>query len=377
MRHRIIRSRHRLGGARLNVIVTLLILVILAAVTIPAIQQSREAARRSQCKNNLKQIGLALWNYHDVHNTFPPGIVVSQSPKATGGNHLGWFYQILPFWESSPLYKRFDSNLDITATGPRSNSELSATILPGMRCPSDAGPDQDPNGSFERRFTMGTSNYAGNFGVGYPSLIMHPSDCQGFMGPNSKVRIRDCTDGMSNSILVAERRNPSKCASFAATELGDSSLNGGCTFWAGSGNAQSDLMAIVEPMSGGSLPTVPLFQILGTTRSGAVNDVGQNNPAAKLGRGANLWDSAAGTILINKTISKVNGKSLVVPMDGRNRDKTTVGFSSWHSGGMQAVLGDGTVRFIGDSIDPDIYQNLSRRSDYDRSRKIIGFGPPF
>ena len=63
------------------------------------------------------------------------------------------------------------------------------------------------------------------------------------------------------------------------------------------------------------------------------------------------------------TIARVNGKDSVVPMSGNSQDKTTVGFSSWHTGGMQALLGDGTVRFLNENIDADIYQNLSRRSD--------------
>jgi hypothetical protein len=82
-----------------------------------------------------------------------------------------------------------------------------------------------------------------------------------------------------------------------------------------------------------------------------------------LGFGAVLWDSAAGTIRIDMTIARVNGKDSVVPMSGNSQDKTTVGFSSWHTGGMQALLGDGTVRFLNENIDADIYQNLSRRSD--------------
>jgi len=92
MRLRSIRSRHRFGGARLNVAIILFSLAICVALVLPAVQQAREAARRSQCKNNLKQIGLAVMNYHDVHRTFPPGVVVAQTPQTVGGNYLGWVY---------------------------------------------------------------------------------------------------------------------------------------------------------------------------------------------------------------------------------------------------------------------------------------------
>ena len=183
------------------------------------------------------------------------------------------------------------------------------------------------------------------------------------MGPNSKIRIRDIEDGMANTILAAERRNPRRCGRFVVENLGSAPPNGGCSFWAGSGNAQSDLMATVEPMQGGATPAIALFQILGTTRSGAVNEARHNAREGNLGAGAELWDGAAGTIGVNKTIARVDGKDSTVLMSGDNQDKTTVGFSSWHWGGMQAVLGDGTVRFINENIDADVYQNLARRAD--------------
>ena len=122
-------------------------------------------------------------------------------------------------------------------------------------------------------------------------------------------------------------------------------------------------MAFVDPMQGGAIPTIPLFQILGTTRSGVVNDPTENPYEGNLGPGAVLWDSAPGTIRINKTIARLDGTDTVVPMSGEYEDKTTVGFSSWPSGGIFAGLGDGTVRFLNENIDVDIYQNLSRRSD--------------
>lgn len=122
-------------------------------------------------------------------------------------------------------------------------------------------------------------------------------------------------------------------------------------------------MAFVDPMQGGAIPTIPLFQILGTTRSGVVTDPTENPYEGNLGPGAVLWDSAPGTIRINKTIARLDGTDTVVPMSGEYEDKTTVGFSSWHSGGIFAGLGDGTVRFLNENIDVDIYQNLSRRSD--------------
>ena len=112
--------------------------------------------------------------------------------------------------------------------------------------------------------------------------------------------------------------------------------------------------------------TEALYQILGTTRSGDVGDNvagGTNRLTGNLTGDSAVtstqpWTAAtAGTIKINKTLGNVN------TMSGDYQDGTTVGFSSWHTGGVQAVLGDGTVRFLSENIDSTIYENLSRRSD--------------
>jgi prepilin-type N-terminal cleavage/methylation domain-containing protein len=362
-------KRAKKGFTLIELLVVIAIIAILIALLLPAVQQAREAARRSQCKNNLKQIGLSLMNYHDVHRTLPPGATVAFTGVGTS-NGFGWTTHILPFFDQAPLFKKLNTKVaftDTAATNNSSNASLMSTILTAVRCPSDAGPDQDTTGGVP---DMGTANYVGNYGVGMPSLTANPRDVQGIMGVNTKVRIRDVKDGMSNVILAAERRNPKICnlagwaaAGGAANVAGEL---GACTFWGAISDGATTNYAI-NPLPQVTAPgTEALYQILGTTRSG---DVGDNVAGAPNRLTGNLtgdaavtstqpWTfAAAGTVKINKTLGNVN------TMAGDYQDGTTVGFSSWHTGGVQAVLGDGTVRFLSENIDSTIYENLSRRSD--------------
>jgi prepilin-type N-terminal cleavage/methylation domain-containing protein len=373
-------KRAKKGFTLIELLVVIAIIAILIALLLPAVQQAREAARRSQCKNNLKQIGLALMNYHDVHKTFPSGIAIAASDPnkvpaqdAVGtSNYFSWTTQILPMFDQGPLFKKLNTKLNFgDSTGTSTNPLLVKTVLTAMRCPSDAGPDQDPSGStaagITQNFDMGTSNYVGNYGVGLPDVNVNPRALQGIFGPNSKVRIRDVKDGMSNVFLVAERRNPKICGVWTATIAGPAIGElGGCSFWA-AGNGLA--AAVLQAPQIGTVVTVPsLFQILGTTRGGvtATNRSGEMNAIVGNLTGnplvtsdpSGLWTQAvAATIKINRTNSNTQ------LMAGDYQDATTVGFSSWHTGGMQAVLGDGTVRFLSANMDSTIYENLSRKAD--------------
>ncbi|MGZ0163623.1 MAG: DUF1559 domain-containing protein [Planctomycetales bacterium] len=372
-------KRAKKGFTLIELLVVIAIIAILIALLLPAVQQAREAARRSQCKNNLKQIGLALMNYHNTHKTFCPGVTTAtvSVPPATNigtSNYFSWTSQILPFFDQAPLYKKLNFKVHFsTATGTPNNAALVSTILTVVRCPSDSGPDQDPAGGTlgtPAVANMGTSNYVGNYGIGMPDQHANPRAVQGILGANTKVRIRDVKDGMSNVILVAERRNPKICGTWNVTG-GTANVEGelgGCTFWAAANDIVNSTQLPVQSAAGDPAVQFGLYQVLGTTRSGAVNanitlgaTRGDNalvgNLTGTVTSTPNWTNVAAGTIKINKSYSNAN------TLSGDYQDSTTVGFSSWHTGGMQAVLGDGTVRFLSENMDSTIFENLSRRSD--------------
>jgi type II secretory pathway pseudopilin PulG len=212
-------------------LVVIAIIAILIALLLPAVQQAREAARRTQCKNSLKQIGLAFHNYHDVFNVFPPAWV-SGFVTTTQGEPTIWSWGafLLPYLDQAPLYNtvqpgtfRIDQNL--AAGGAR--AQALTTPLPVFRCASDTGPLLNDFGAsyghadfdtYNRNLHNGTarvpgatSNYVYNADVGdsnTPSMVA----TIGTYGPplgvgyqNSKNGIRDITDGTSTTILVGER----------------------------------------------------------------------------------------------------------------------------------------------------------------------------
>lgn len=282
--------RAKKGFTLIELLVVIAIIAILIALLLPAVQQAREAARRSQCKNNLKQIGLALMNYHDVHKTFCPGVTVAAgtaaitaptaSPaRAASGvsNFFSWTTHILPFFDQAPLFKKLDSKVifsENTAT-PNNNAALFSTIVTAARCPSDAGPDQDTAGGVE---DMGVANYVGNYGVGMPDDNVNPRSVQGILGANTKIRIRDVKDGMSNVILAGERRNPKICQAWDVVGGPDpaTTVLGGCTFW-GAANGTAGAATFEPANQQQPVPTAAgdaaLYQILATTRSGVTGTI--------------------------------------------------------------------------------------------------------
>ncbi|QDT55140.1 putative major pilin subunit [Caulifigura coniformis] len=180
--------QRRVAFTLIELLVVIAIIAILIALLLPAVQQAREAARRTQCKNNLKQIGLAMHNYHDVFSVFPPGIVNIRGCVATNASHLwGGSTFLLPQLEQAPLYNQLNVNgCNIpVATTLFNGAALLAQPLPMFSCPSDSGPAVNP---YFRGYTK--SNYMVSEAVG---------------NPDTRIAIRDMLDGTSNTLLHAER----------------------------------------------------------------------------------------------------------------------------------------------------------------------------
>lgn len=207
------RERTR-GFTLIELLVVIAIIAVLIALLLPAVQQAREAARRSQCKNSLKQIGLALHNYHDNSNGFPQGWIGVNSagqPFVDGGNGWGWASRILPQMDQSPLYNSINFSLPMTHTGA-AHTAVRSTYLPIYRCPSDVGPNlwtlADGAGT---DFKLAAATYVGSFGISDVDLCAGqpaPYRCagEGVLFHNSFVRMSDFTDGTSNTFMVGEHK---------------------------------------------------------------------------------------------------------------------------------------------------------------------------
>ena len=289
----------RRGFTLIELLVVIAIIAVLIALLLPAVQQAREAARRTQCKNSLKQLGLALHNYHDLFKTFPPGYIsvdeaTGQMNPVDGGSGAGWALLLLPQIDQSALYNKFNPNLRITDPV---NAPLLTTVLPTFVCQSDVAPSPtwkitaDGNPS-QVLAELATANYVAAFGTVSLDDCENPAgtapvtaqgQCQGNGSTyhNSRVRMRDFLDGTSNTVLVGERRTKE-------TEDWWST-------WAGM-------------VAGGEEAGQ---RILGSM------DHRPNHPAAH-------FDD----------------------------------FSSMHVGGAQFLMGDGHVRFVSENIDGTLYKAL-------------------
>lgn len=276
------------GFTLVELLVVIAIIGILVGLLLPAVQAAREAARRMQCSNNLKQMGLAMHNYHDAHKVFPPGLVVQNAdPQWTAaGNDLhveswAWGSFLLPYIEQSALYNQMGVGQGQLLQTIASTTTLALTPLSVYRCPSDAGPAvRAPSGGFAE---WATSNYKACTGHRRDALTIavNTEARSGMFWQNSKNGIRDMSDGTSNTILIGE----------IAFQRGPLQPRAGV--WVGS----------LRAMGGNS-----------------AKDVFAN------GRGA-----------INHSNTVFN--------------ELAESFSSLHVGGAQFVLGDGSVHFISENIE--------------------------
>jgi prepilin-type N-terminal cleavage/methylation domain-containing protein/prepilin-type processing-associated H-X9-DG protein len=200
----------RRGGFTLvELLVVIAIIGILVAMLLPAIQSARESARRTQCKNNLRNIALALINYENSHGVFPPGVQFDtvQSAPVSDTFRPNWVILILPFLEEQGLYNSF--NFDEPISHPV-NSIARGAQIPIMLCPSDSGAETPFAGTTPGEGgNWARGNYACN-GVNQQidqaDTAWNDSTKRGMMGVNEAVKLRQVIDGTTKTILVAEIR---------------------------------------------------------------------------------------------------------------------------------------------------------------------------
>ena len=316
----------RRGFTLIELLVVIAIIAILIALLLPAVQQAREAARRTQCKNNLKQLGLALHQYHDTYNRFP-------FPYMLGNdlNVSSWGTQILPFIEQGNLWNQWDSKVpafnEASAAGfppaaVAQNLQVIATPLPAFMCPStpgDAvhdyslpanagGPGIPP---FDLTWTAARSDYCASSGVrGTFASIAYAGNAGGQRGgvlsePNECNRFGDVKDGTSNTILLGERV-------------------GGNQVYRGKQVDQA------------------LTSSFGPSQGGAWGDflLGEHWPEGSLTDGS----PGGGPCIINCT------------------NMRSTGFMSFHPGGAQFLMTDGSARFISQNVASSTFAGLITRA---------------
>jgi prepilin-type N-terminal cleavage/methylation domain-containing protein/prepilin-type processing-associated H-X9-DG protein len=191
-----VRTRRHRGFTLIELLVVITIIATLIALLLPAVQAAREAARRAGCLNNMKQLGIALHNYHDSRGVLPPGYVYA---KGYPGGGFGWAAMILPNIEQPALFNAINFSLP-SWSAPNSTAcvQRVATYI----CPTDY-----TNMGLMMRdgFSYGRSSYVGSFGPKDMDLV--PEDRTGLMSRNSQTRFAEVTDGLSQTLAVGERTN--------------------------------------------------------------------------------------------------------------------------------------------------------------------------
>ena len=190
-------KRNRSSGFTLiELLVVIAIIAVLIALLLPAVQQAREAARRTQCKNNLKQLGLALHNYESSSNYFPPSATITAA--TTGNSSWSVHGRIMPFLDQANLYNKIDLSVAWD-----NQVAISGIKIPGYSCPSDPKSDEVRDTGKVAKYLYPTT-YGFNFGT---YLIYNPATGaigDGAFAPNSKIGLRDFTDGTSTTLMASE-----------------------------------------------------------------------------------------------------------------------------------------------------------------------------
>ena len=294
----------RRGFTLIELLVVIAIIAILIALLLPAVQQAREAARRSQCKNNLKQLGLALHNYHDTYGMFCPSRLGPQESSTTiGESRFSGFIPLLPYFDQAPLYNQI-------AAAPtyvwNSGYAPYKNHLSVINCPSQ----------FDTRdiSPIGQTSYLFNGGDSYSGISTSGGTIRGIFGYNTSVGFRDITDGSSNTLLMAECVRP--------RGSGTTSTN---SFGANTNQNTTSPSACKASFSNGTYSTT----LASRDRS----------------LGIRWTDGRAGYVTCTTILSP---NSAVCNGDG-NAGIHTPG--SLHVGGCQVLMADGAVRFISENID--------------------------
>jgi prepilin-type N-terminal cleavage/methylation domain-containing protein/prepilin-type processing-associated H-X9-DG protein len=295
------RTSKRTGFTLIELLVVIAIIAILIGLLLPAVQKVREAAARVKCENNLKQLGLAMHNYNDTNNYLPGNI----RPLATGTIRVRWATFLLPYYEQHNIYKIYNQN--VNWSDPLNLPAVSIR-LKVLECPSAPRPDRQDSNPELATWTpsIAAGDYSGVYGID-PALVQQglvEIAAPGIVSKTDKVRLTDVTDGLSNTIHLTE--------------------------------------------SAGKPDLYRAGKLVGTAPNPRVQGGGWCRPASEVPYliGLESTGTAAGT----QGINAANGFAVTVYPDPKFVTDGTGQVYGFHSGGVNALFGDGSVRFIRQSI---------------------------
>jgi prepilin-type N-terminal cleavage/methylation domain-containing protein len=353
------------GFTLIELLVVIAIIAILVSLLLPAVQQAREAARRTQCKNNLKQIGLAMHNYHDAHNQFPPGRM-APSREGIGGvcwfGHISPLKHVLPYIDQGNVYNQLDhSETRVRMGSPlcTKNAFVRSLAIPAFMCPSDPGHQSGVN----------TNSYRANFGVTvgggrnsgdqdqvdpvFTTRIAGEMDGNkgGAFTDKGGMNVSKFIDGTSNTVMYAER----SIGSLTTT------ANKGSYFYRVGGSN-------IITTSAFATNTTPVVVSACTTAATPANVANSANYRSDFGITSGDDPAWYYSSYQHGAYNHILGPNSVIPDCGSGsipdspQEVSIMSARSYHSGTVTLVLADGSVRSVSDSIDLGVWQSAGTRA---------------
>ncbi|MBS0205911.1 MAG: DUF1559 domain-containing protein [Planctomycetes bacterium] len=334
--------KRRRGFTLIELLVVIAIIAVLIALLLPAVQQAREAARRTQCRNNLKQLGLSLHNYESSHSTFPPNLVPGGTNYRYSAGNWGVLAYLSPYLDQTPLYNLMNLNAPTYAPTPPyniadpNNALAAGYLIPLFLCPSDLS--KSLGGGYGVA-ALGPANYCANQGTGINNTAAGPRhgspyNADGVMFADSRIRLGDISDGTSNTACMSE------------SVLGDG-----------------------PEVAGGSVPPANVQRVYAYLAGypSSLDDAACGSPS--------LWnnDRRRGFLWYSGEIRNTSYNHYYHPNDRRwdcitnagALGYTAIGWKaarSQHTGGVHLLLCDGAVRFVSENIDLTTWRSLASRA---------------
>lgn len=332
----------RRGFTLVEVLVVVAIISILVALLLPAVQQAREAARRTACKNNLKQLGLALQTYHDLYEMLPAGTVNRTGPirNVPEGYHHNWVIALLPDLGEGPVDRRFDARLGVYDPA---HIGIRKHVLPTLLCPSD--PARSHGSVTTQPLEPALTSYAGSH---HPWEAAIDADNRGVLYLNSFLPLTQIVDGTSHTVALGEFRR-------AMDDLG----------WASGSRSTLRNTWLSPNQTPGGLAYAhdASFHELALSDQGSAGwfvEPADIEPADEedLAMGAELDDAGFQEQWPEPGLPPAIRAQLEAdPL------QIVGGFGSHHAGGMHVALADGAVRFVSENIAAQVWHQLGDRAD--------------
>lgn len=341
--------RRRRAFTLIELLVVIAIIAVLIALLLPAVQSAREAARRSQCLNNLKQLGLGMHNYHQATNTFPLGSsLVRRFGPPPGGvatwNNWSAVSMMLPYMEQGPLYNSINFSFE-TSAAVAENTTSTFTAVSGFLCPSDGNAGKKTGNLNSYYASVGTS--AAVFGD-YPQVPDNSGRCEtpGMFGFRTSYEIATVTDGTTNTIAFSEGLASSVLNKLAPGNIIMAAGNQGDIF----------------PDATGNMGPITTALDLCTTKFRTGNEISLTH--------GHYWAVGhMGSTMFNTIVTPNSAK---YPWGGCRRDcgggcdAAALNYSnaqSQHPGGVNTLMADGSVKFIKDSVNQATWMALGTKAN--------------